>query len=208
MKTQSFDKYSAQYDDWFVRNKFVFLSEVAAIKKLLPKKGTIIEIGIGSGIFAEALNIKEGVEPSKAMRKRAAKRGIKTINAVAENLPYPAQSIDTIVMITTICFVDDINKTFTEIKRILKKNGKIILAFVDKNSQTGRIYQKNKEKSQFYKEATFFGTEELYEILNNTGFEIKETVQTLFTENKQIKQVQEIENGYGKGSFVVIKAEK
>ena len=68
MKTKPFDKYSEQYDEWFVRNKFVFLSEIAAIKKLLPKKGTIIEIGIGSGIFAEALNIKEGIEPSEAMR--------------------------------------------------------------------------------------------------------------------------------------------
>ena len=42
-----------------------FQSEVSAIQQLLPSIGTGIEIGVGTGLFASALGIKEGVEPSK-----------------------------------------------------------------------------------------------------------------------------------------------
>ena len=205
-KTSSFDKYSEQYENWFVENEYVFKSELEAIKQLLPKGKRTIEIGIGSGIFAEKLNITEGVEPSKAMRERAKKRNINVLNAVAENLPYPNKSIETILIITTICFVDDIYKSFSEAHRILKQNGTIIIAFVDKNSPLGKIYLQKKEKSLFYKEATFYSTTELIEILKITGFKTIATKQTIFGEISKINKVQEVLEGHGKGSFVVIKA--
>ena len=56
-KTEPFDQYADEYDDWFVINKYVFQSELNAIKKALPENGDAIEVGLGSGIFAAPLGI-------------------------------------------------------------------------------------------------------------------------------------------------------
>ncbi|MDA3780631.1 MAG: class I SAM-dependent methyltransferase [Bacteroidales bacterium] len=189
-KTTAFDNYSDEYENWFTRNHFVFQSELEAVKKAMLDTGDGIEIGIGSGIFAKQLGIKEGVEPSDAMRKKAVEKGINAINGVAENLPYDDNSKDFVVMITSICFVDDINKSFKEISRVLKSNGSLILAFVDKDSPVGKMYLENKDKSLFYKDALFRGTEELYEVLKSEGFTIENTYQTIIGEIEKIDNIQ------------------
>jgi len=207
-KTKPFDLYTEEYDDWFVINKYAFQSELTAIKQTMPPKGDIIEVGIGSGMFAGPLGIKEGVEPSAAMRERAKKRGLTAVDGVAEDLPYPDKSKDAVLMVTTICFVDDITISFREVHRVLKDAGFFIIGFVDKDSPIGKVYLREKDKSIFYKEATFFGTDELYGILRQTGFHVVETNQTVFGSIDEINKKQKVLPGYGEGSFIVIKAQK
>ena len=207
-KTGPFDNYSDEYDNWFVINKYAFQSEINAIKKALPNNGDVIEVGIGSGIFAAPLGIKEGVDPSANMREKAKNRGIRVMDAVAENLPYADRSKDAVLMVTTICFVDDIYKSFLEVHRVLKDDGYFIIGFVDKNSPIGKFYLEHKDESVFYKDAIFFGTEELFEIFKKTGFIINNTYQTVFGKIEEINEVQNVLVGYGTGSFVVIKARK
>ena len=207
-KTEPFDNHLEEYERWFVDNHYVFQSELNAVRKAIPigKKG--VEIGVGSGIFAEPLGIAEGIEPSKAMRKKAKERNINAVDAVAENLPYADKSKDVVLMITTICFVDDIYKSFQEVHHVLKDDGYFIIGFVDKNSPVGEIYLEHKNENVFYKDATFYGTEELYGILKKTGFKIENTYQTVFGKLDEINTVQEVLTGYGQGSFVVITAQK
>jgi len=207
-KTAPFDNHLPEYEQWFTDNHFAFLSEVEAIRKVLPANGRGVEIGIGSGIFALPLGIKEGCDPSAAMREKAVERGISAIDGIAENLPYEDESIDFVLMVTTICFVDDVNKTFQEIYRVLKPGGAVIVAFVDRESPVGKMYLQEKEKSLFYKDANFYSTEEVYKFLMNNGFTIEKTIQTLFGELKKVMDIQQPETGSGKGSFVVIKAIK
>ncbi len=207
-KTAPFDNYSDEYEDWFIINKYAFQSELNAIKIAFPDNGDVVEIGIGSGIFAAPLGIKEGIEPSEAMREKAKKRGVRVMDAVAEDLSYADKSKDAVLMVTTICFVDDIYKSFQEVHRVLKDDGHFIVGYVDKNSPIGKFYLEQKDNSLFYKDAIFFGTEELYEILMETGFKISNTYQTVFGEIDEINEVQNVLVGYGKGSFVVIEAQK
>jgi len=111
-------------------------------------------------------------------------------------------------MITTICFVDDIYRSFAEANRILKNSGNLIIGFVDKESPVGKIYLKLKAQNLFYKDALFYRTEEVYKILENRGFLVEETWQTVFGNLEEINRVQEVITGSGKGSFIVIKARK
>ncbi len=207
-KTEPFDNFSDEYDNWFVINKYIFQSELNAIKKALPKNTNVTEVGIGSGIFAAPLGIKEGIDPSEAMREKAKKRGVRVMDAVAENLPYADKSKDVVLMVTTICFVDDIYKSFQEVHRVLKDDGYFIIGFVDENSPIGKFYVDQKDKNVFYKDAIFFGTEELYKTLEDTGFKINNTYQTVFGKIEEINEVQNVLVGYGEGSFIVIKAQK
>lgn len=201
-----FNDFATEYDAWFDKHPEIYKSELLALKQAIPKNKKGIEIGVGTGRFAQPLNIKFGVEPSENMAKLAEQRDIKVYNAFAENLPIEKESFDFVLMATTVCFISDIPKAFGEVYRILKPKGEIILAIIDKNSELGKIYEKEKSTNKFYKDAHFHSTEELTELLAQSGFNSFTYWQTLTkTGETTIEQPSE---GFGKGSFVVIKAGK
>jgi len=203
-KIEPFEMFTNDYDDWFIKNKKIYELEIEAVKQLIPANSYGLEIGVGSGKFAAPLGIKIGVEPSKAMAKKARKCGIKVFEGVAENLPFENETFDFVLFVTTICFVDDLKKSFEEAHRILKKEGSIIVGFVDKNSEIGKKNIAGKSKSKFYKIATFYSTDEVLKHLTNAGFCDFVCKQTIFPKPKN----QLISDGFGKGSFVVVKGLK
>ena len=207
-KTKPFDEYLNEYEEWFVQNSSVYSSELLAIRLIYKIPENAVEIGVGSGLFAEPLGIKTGIEPSEAMREKAKERGINVVDGVAENLPWKDNSINYVLMVTTICFVDDVKKSLSEVYRVLQNRGSFIIASVDKNSPVGQLYLVDKEKSLFYKDATFYSTEELHGYLIEAGFSIKKTQQTVFGLLNEVVEIQEPREGYGEGSFVVINAVK
>ena len=208
MKVQPFEKYADQYENWFEKNHWVYKSELQAVREQLPKQGKGLEIGVGSGRFAVPLGINFGVDPSPKMGELAKARGIKVVDAGGEDLPFNDSQFDFALMVTTICFLDDIEKAFRETYRILKPNGHLIIGFIDKNSPVGRTYQKHKDESEFYKIATFYSVDEVVLYLKNTGFGHFAFNQTIFRDLKEIKDIEPIRSGYGDGSFVVINARK
>ncbi len=208
-KIQPFEKYTERYEDWFEKHKYAYLSELKAVSSLLPEnRENCLEIGVGTGRFAAPLGVKYGVEPSKRMAEIAKQRGIIVYEGVAEDLPFENERFDCVLIITTICFVDDIEKALKEAYRVLKKGGYIVIGFIDKDSPLGKYYQQIKEKNPFYKEAKFISTKELLKILKRVGFKNFTFVQTIFHKPEDIKQVEPVKNGFGEGSFVVVRAEK
>lgn len=205
-RTKPFDEHLTEYEQWFKDHHYVYLSELKAIKQFLPVSGKGVEIGVGSGLFAGELGIREGIDPSPAMCEKASERNIRVIRGVAEDLPYPDEVYDYALMVTAICFVDDISVSFREVRRILKKDGVFIVGFVDKDSPVGKLYLRNKEQSIFYKEADFFSTEEVLQYLTQNGFQKSGICQTVFGTLDSVKNIQASRPGYGEGSFVVIKA--
>ncbi len=207
-KTKPFDENRDLYEQWFIRNDAVYKSELKAIEHFIPKQDKGIEIGIGSGLFAKPLGIKDGVDPSERMTELAKRRGLNVVNAIAEELPIPDSSYNFALMVTTICFVDNPVIAIREVNRILMTDGHFILAFVDKESIVGKEYLKMKEESIFYRDAVFFSTDELLSLLSETGFKDIEIVQTIFGSLEDVNKIQNFKTGYGKGSFVVISAKK
>jgi len=207
-KVEPFEKHVSRYEAWFERNRFVYESELNAIRALLPKGGNGIEIGVGSGRFATPLGIKFGIEPSRAMGQVARQRGIKVLGAVAEALPLQEAQFDFAVMVTTICFVDDLETSFKEAHRVLKPAGALIIGFVDGNSPLGMVYQKHKADNVSYKQANFYSVDEVVSHLTTAGFGDFTFVQTIFRELNEIKYTEPVKVGHGEGSFVVIKSTK
>ena len=203
-KIAPFEDFSEEYDDWFGKHKDKYEAELRALRCFIPSDGNGLEVGVGSGKFAAPLGIKTGVEPSAKMADKARKLRIKVLPGIAEDLPVSDNSFDFVLMVTTICFVDDLKKSFQEACRVLKKDGFIVVGFIDKDSKLGEIYRANKDKSRFYKIAEFFSAEEVLACLSEAGFGNFESRQTIFPENN----TQQIENGFGTGSFVVIKGSK
>jgi len=207
-KIDPFEKNTSEYETWFENNKFVYKSEVRAIKDQLPKKGEGMEVGIGSGRFAVPLGIRLGVDPSSKMRELARSRGIAAIDGVAEKLPFNDCRFHFVLMVTTICFLDDIEAAFKEAFRVLKTGGHLIIGFINKESPVGILYQQHKSESVFYKIATFYSVDEVISYLKKAGFIDLIFTQTIFHRLSEIIKLEPIKKGYGEGSFVVVKALK
>ncbi len=93
-----FERYYKKYDAWYERNKFAYLCEIAALKKVIPKSGKGLEVGVGTGRFASSLGIKNGIDTSANMLKIARKRGIKVRQARAEKLPFKGFFLTTLLL--------------------------------------------------------------------------------------------------------------
>ncbi len=109
------------------------------------------------------------------------------------------------LMVTVDCFVNDILKAFSEVRRILVNNGIFIIAFLDKATPLGELYEQNKHWHKSYKDANFHSAEEIHKLLEEAGFEILKTKQTVYALENNL---QEIKSGTGEGLFVVINAQK
>lgn len=207
-KTEPFDKHFERYEEWFSHNRFVYQSEIEAVRRHIPHHGMGIEIGVGSGLFAQPLKIHFGLEPSEKMRTLAAKRGVNVVDGVAEKLPFQDHFYDYALMVTTICFLDDPGKSITEAHRIIREGGKLIIGFVDKESPIGRRYREHQQESLFYKQALFYSTAEIVSMMKQAGFSNFQFTQTIFKRLDKITEAEEVRKGYGTGSFVVISGMK
>jgi len=163
---------------------------------------------VGSGRFAAPLGVKLGVDPSKRMGEIAQKRGIEVIEGIAESLPLSDSQFDFVLMVTTICFLDDIEAALKEANRVLKSGGYLIIGFIDAKSPMGRLYKKHKNESTFYKDATFYSVKELISHMKKAHFRDFCYRQTLFQPSEKLKNIESVKKGYGEGSFVVVRGVK
>ena len=199
-----FDNLVSEYEEWFEKHPKIYEEEIKTIKALLPK-GKGLEVGVGTGRFAAPLGIKVGIEPSEAMGEIARKRGIEVIKLKAEEMNFD-EEFDFILMVTTICFVDDPLKTIQNCYKALKKGGYLLVAFVDLNSPLGKFYEKNKEKSEFYKFAKFFTKDDIINLMKKAGFRDFECVENLY--GNRLDNLKFRINRCNGGAFKVIRGKK
>jgi len=204
----AFDNNVDRYEQWFTDHPLAYVSELRAVRELLPANSSGIEIGLGTGRFAAPLGIAKGVEPSRSMAELARKKSIEVVPGVAEHLPFADGEFAFVLMITTVCFLDDRDLAFQEVHRVLKPRGSFVIGFVDRDSPLGREYQMKKEKSAFYRHATFYSAGEMASHLQKAGFGSFEYRQTLFTPLDVMTEVDPVKEGYGQGSFVVVRGVK
>jgi SAM-dependent methyltransferase len=170
-KTKPFDQYSDGYDEWFDAHHEVYQAELETIGDMIPSlqpKG--FDVGVGSGRFAAPLEIKIGVKPSEEMAIRTERCGIQVFHAVAESLPFGNPQFDLVLMVTTICFVDDLLKSFKEASRVPRPFGYIIVGFVGREGELARQYSRKCGSSVFYNEATSYSAKEVDRSLEVAGF--------------------------------------
>ena len=200
-----FDTHAQEYDAWFERHQALYQSELLALRELVPASGKGVEIGVGSGRFAEPLDITTGVEPSAAMAVLARLRGIQVTEAIAEALPFQDQTFDYAVFVTTLCFVDSVSAALAEAYRIIRPGGSIIIGLINKDSELGKQYESKKQQSIYYRDAQFVEIEYVTAVLTDLGFVELIWRQTLFAGLAE-DEIQVSEPGYSSGGFVIVKA--
>jgi ubiquinone/menaquinone biosynthesis C-methylase UbiE len=167
-----------------------------------------LEIGSGTGRFAEALQIREGIEPSANMKCVAEKRGVNTLGGIAEDLPYGDLQFDVVLMNSCMSYLKDPDRALKEVFRVLKYGGCLLLGFIDSNSLIGRYYESKRANSVFYRNAVFFNVGQVQEKLKNAGFRQMTFSQTLFHSLDETNLPEPVKSGFGEGSYVLVKAIK
>ena len=157
--------------------------------------------------LGSALGIKEGVEPSDNMRAIARQRGLEVMNDPAEHLPYKDRHFD-FVLFVTVCHLENVQLALKEAYRVLKLGGSVIIGFIDRNGAVGQAYEARRDSSVFYRDARFCSVREVEASLAEAGFQHPVYVQTLFRNLDEIDELEEVREGYGEGSFVVVRAVK
>jgi ubiquinone/menaquinone biosynthesis C-methylase UbiE len=99
-------------------------------------EGDVIEIGSGTGAslpYYERATRVVAIEPDASMAKRLpgkvaeAKIPIEVVNTQAERLPFPDETFNVAVAAFVLCSVDDQRTVLTEVRRVLKPGGKLVL---------------------------------------------------------------------------------
>lgn len=207
------------YDGWFEgEGRLTFAIEVRAFHEVLPSlPKPWLEIGVGSGRFAQALGIESGLDPSIRMLEIARRRGIMVYLGRGEQLPFGDASFGTVFLITTLCFCDSPLDVLKEIHRITVPGGKIALGAVLRESPWGRFYQQKKEKRHSRYKYSFFQYDEVVRLLEQAGFSVEKVISTLFQkpgtlsleEPDRVEHMESPRSGYSASvGFTVIVARK
>ena len=106
-----------EYETWFETHEPTYRAELGALTTLRPAADRSLSVGVGSGRFADPLEIEYGIEPSPEMGILASDRGIEVVRGVGEWLPFRDGSFELILAVTTVCFFDDLDRAFEEALR-------------------------------------------------------------------------------------------
>ncbi|MDI6859953.1 MAG: class I SAM-dependent methyltransferase [Methanocellales archaeon] len=141
----NFDGIASEYDAWYQTPLGAYANRLE--KKLIfelaeQKSGeTVLDIGCGTGNYSIELAHMRlevvGIDPSgnmlKIAREKAEKEGldIKFILGTAESLPFNDDVFDLVVLVTTFEFLDP-KKAIFEMRRVLKRDGRIIVGVLNR----------------------------------------------------------------------------
>jgi SAM-dependent methyltransferase len=203
-----FDNLALEYDAWFDREgSLIFSIEVQAFKELLPSlPKPWLEIGVGSGRFAQALGVGTGIDPSIKLVDMARRRGVTAFLGRGEQELFDEESFGTVFLIVTICFLKSPLEVLKEASRILMPGGELVLGLVLKESPWGQFYQQKKEEGhRFYKYATFYSYDEVVRLIVQAGFVTENIVSTLFQKPGEVHRTEGSREGYSPSAgFTII----
>ena len=160
MKRKEFEnELNFNFEDWYNKDYFLFSEEkrevlktkwhfpkIELIKKF-KKKGKFLDIGCGLGLAVE-LALKEGFDvfatdiSSYAVSFVKEKFKIPCYKGEIENLPFPENFFDVIYIHHVLEHVIEPIKFLEKVKKILNKNGIILIAVPNIKSIYFKIYRK------------------------------------------------------------------
>ena len=127
----------AMVQKWSLKNK------INLINSLSNHKGTLLDIGAGTGNFCETSKQNSwdvyGVEPSEKAREVAAKKNIFLHQSIED---FKGQQFDVVTLWHVLEHLPDLENTITAIQKLLKPNGVLIVAVPNFNSFDAKHYKR------------------------------------------------------------------
>ena len=190
----------------------------------------LLSVGCGSGLFESYIDSSniDGIEPSEDMGRIAEKRGVKVIKyGLIEDVELEDESYDIIYFNGSSSYMENLTPVYEKCLRALKKNGRLILLDVPKESAFGFMYLLGKSLNTYDHEflegampelpyplalassGVWHTTEEKIGVLKNLGVKNFTYYQTLIKNPMYTnEEPEEVSEGYKSGGYVAIIAEK
>ena len=113
--------------------------------KSIKKTGTHLDIGCGTGEFLNTCKLAgfttRGIEPSELARKQAINNHGLNISSNTDLSQYTDKEFDSISMWHVLEHVTDLKETVKQFDRLLKRDGKIIIAVPNHKSWDAKFYK-------------------------------------------------------------------
>jgi SAM-dependent methyltransferase len=180
----AFDQKAARYDAWYDAplGSVAFREEMDALRPLLAGlPHPWLEVGVGGGRFAAALEVAVGIDPAVGALSLAARRGIRVAMARGEVLPFPDASFGAVLFVTALCFVGNPLAALLEARRVLRPEGRIVLGLIPGEGPWGQHYRGLAAAGNaYYQRAHFFTRAEMATLLAAAGLRQVRARSTLF----------------------------
>jgi SAM-dependent methyltransferase len=135
----------------------------------------------------------------------AKRRGIEVVRGAGESLPFKDGAFDFALIVFVLEFVDDLKSFLGEASRVLRRGGALVAGLIDRDSEWGRHFHESSEARRFFHPPS---PPELIDILTGLGLEPRGAWQALFGPPPDLQREEEPRTGFGRGGFVVLRADK
>lgn len=198
MKTEQIKDFytddSSVYDDRWVKKggRYTNESQIEIVRSLTSgwENRNLLEIGCGSGrfsvILAKANPDMVFMDLSDAMLEVTLQKvghSFKGVNASVYQIPLPSKSIDGLVSINVFNHIEDLEKAFSEINRVLVEDGELVINFANLYSYfflAGTLVNFRQESIGRQVFSRWANPKIFLSLLENHGFEIVEQVGNVF----------------------------
>jgi 2-polyprenyl-3-methyl-5-hydroxy-6-metoxy-1,4-benzoquinol methylase len=204
------EEYFQKYDSSFKNNPKIrsFQKALDIVGQMRYSSGKLLDFGCAEGNFLILAKKRGwqvyGVELSKFASNIAKKRGLTVFNESIHDVKFQDNFFDVITLWDVIEHLSDLEGIFTEFRRILKKDGLLIIRTPNKNSIFHILA--NLSYALSFKTVTFpiktmyhpdhlyyFSRQTLNKTLNKNGFKIKKLIMTdqttMYSKNKFMKLI-------------------
>lgn len=150
------------------------------IEKLKPLKGSLLDIGCGTGEFIHHMHnqhwIVKGMETASEARNTATQNEIK----IYENLNIIDDRFDIISMWHTLEHIHDINGLMKNIHRLLNPDGFLLIAVPNIESVDSKYYKSHWVALDTPRHLYHFRPEDIYSLFTNYDFKLKKMNNILY----------------------------
>ncbi|MDP7567312.1 MAG: class I SAM-dependent methyltransferase [Flavobacteriales bacterium] len=155
-----------------------------SLLKSIKKTGTHLDIGCGTGEFLNACKLAgfttKGIEPSELARNQAINNHGLNISSNTDLSQYTDQEFDSISMWHVLEHVPNLNETIKQFDRLLKSDGKIIIAVPNHKSWDAKFYKEFWAAWDVPIHLWHFSKETIGQLFKNSNFSLEKTKPMIF----------------------------
>ena len=157
-----------------VRNHSIKKKVGVAISNL--NRGEALDIGCGTGDFLNEMlkngwKVK-GIEPNEIARSNAISNFGLDVYEESTLFDFDENSFDVITMWHVLEHVYNLDKNLTQIKRILRKDGRLVIALPNSDSLDAKIYKKSWAAYDVPRHLYHFNISSFSKLMDKYGFEM------------------------------------